>query len=406
MELRHLTTARLRLDAVVPDDLDEHYALLSDPAGWRHLPSGRHAVPGQTMAAIEQSVGHWQRDGLGYWTARLLVDLAGTPFRSGDVVGTGGCALRTGTTWWNLYYRFTPAAWGHGLAAELVTAALDAARTCWAGSPSTPEAPTQGRDQVTNRVVSRATGSAQPYPGHSGRPSPSAPSEDPMTERLHQSRDSGREAARRRTPRIRTGGRWRARTTPAESEPTILGFPAEFADAADGAAEGSTDPAVPEALPADLALVVVRRADRFAAGALVLAGAAANVSLSLSWLPGGGLTGFSLVRHGVEGVGVGAGEWALTGLWQPLAVVLSGGLLVLLGFLLLVPARAHRFVGVLALAVTLVAATAIVLLMTDVGWGADRLGPGLWCAVAVPILGALGSLKAMLTAPQVILGSG
>ena len=44
------------------------------------------------------------------------------------MVGTGGCALRIGTSWWNLYYRLTPAAWGLGLAAELVDAALDAAR--------------------------------------------------------------------------------------------------------------------------------------------------------------------------------------------------------------------------------------------------------------------------------------
>jgi RimJ/RimL family protein N-acetyltransferase len=43
-------------------------------------------------------------------------------------VGTGGCARREGTAWWNLYYRLTPAAWGLGLAAELVTAAIDAAQ--------------------------------------------------------------------------------------------------------------------------------------------------------------------------------------------------------------------------------------------------------------------------------------
>jgi RimJ/RimL family protein N-acetyltransferase len=30
--------------------------------------------------------------------------------------------------WWNLYYRLTPAAWGRGLAAELVDAALQAVR--------------------------------------------------------------------------------------------------------------------------------------------------------------------------------------------------------------------------------------------------------------------------------------
>jgi RimJ/RimL family protein N-acetyltransferase len=125
--VRHLQTARLRLDAVVPSDLDEHYALMSDPGTWAHLPSGRHTSREQTAAAIQHSLGHWARDGLGYWTARLREDLPGTVLRAGDMVGTGGCALRVGTAWWNLYYRFTPPAWGKGLAAELVTAALDAA---------------------------------------------------------------------------------------------------------------------------------------------------------------------------------------------------------------------------------------------------------------------------------------
>ena len=98
---------------------------MSDPGVWRHLPSGRHTSPDQTRAGIEHSVGHWARDGLGYWTARLRSDLPGLP--AGAVVGTGGCALRVGTTWWNLYYRLTPPAWGLGLAAEMVTAAIDAA---------------------------------------------------------------------------------------------------------------------------------------------------------------------------------------------------------------------------------------------------------------------------------------
>jgi RimJ/RimL family protein N-acetyltransferase len=127
VDLRHVLTRRLQLDAVVPDDLDEHVALMSDPGVWAHLPSGRHTDPAQTAAGIEHSVGHWARDGLGYWTARLRADLPGTPLRAGDLVGTGGCALRVGTSWWNLYYRLTPPAWGKGLAAELVTAALDAA---------------------------------------------------------------------------------------------------------------------------------------------------------------------------------------------------------------------------------------------------------------------------------------
>jgi RimJ/RimL family protein N-acetyltransferase len=134
-DFRHLETARLQLDAVVPDDLDEHFALMSDPGVWAHLPSGRHTDPARTMEGIRHSVGHWERDGLGYWTARLRADLPGTPLRAGAVVGTGGCAVRVGTSWWNLYYRLTPAAWGLGLAAELVDASLEAARSIDPGRP-------------------------------------------------------------------------------------------------------------------------------------------------------------------------------------------------------------------------------------------------------------------------------
>jgi len=129
VDFTHVETPRLRLDAVVPGDLDEHYALMSDPGSWRHQPSGRHTSPEKTMEGIAQSVGHWARDGLGYWTARLRADLPRTALRAGDVVGTGGCAVRDGDTWWNLYYRLTPPAWGHGLAAELVAVAMDAAHT-------------------------------------------------------------------------------------------------------------------------------------------------------------------------------------------------------------------------------------------------------------------------------------
>ncbi len=227
-----------------------------------------------------------------------------------------------------------------------------------------------------------------------------------MPERLEQPHGSGQRTARRRTPRSRARGVWGARTIPsatarelgAQSEPTLFGLPAEIAKEDDAA---PSDDAEPDPLPADLGLVALRRADRIGAGALVLAGVAANVSLSLSWSPGEGPTGLWLIQRGVEGLRLSGGGWALEGLWQPFVVVLCGGLLVLLGFLMLIPARAHRLVGVLSLLVSLAAAAAVVLLMVDGGWGADGFGPGLWCAVAVPILGALGSLKAMLTAPLV-----
>lgn len=235
-----------------------------------------------------------------------------------------------------------------------------------------------------------------------------------MTERL-QPPVSGARTARRRMPRSRAGGIWGARTLPpataeqvaaeqvaVESEPTLFGLPAEIVSDEDTAERSAVD-ATPAATQSDVELVVVRRADRFGAVALVLAGVAANVSLSLSWSPGEAPTGLALVQAGVELLRAGVGTPVPSGLWEPIVVVLGGGLLIVLGLLLLVPARAHRFLGVLALVVSLAAAVAVALLMADGGWGADQFGPGMWCAVAVPVLGALGSLKAMLTAPLVVL---
>lgn len=230
-----------------------------------------------------------------------------------------------------------------------------------------------------------------------------------MTERLQQ--PHGQRSARGRMPRPRTGRGRSAPTVPptapgavaADPGPTILGFPAEPAedDVGDGShPDGAPQPAADAPRPA---LTVVRRPDLVGAGALVLAGVAANVSLSLSWSPGEGPSGLSLVRRGGEALDAGIAQSIRDSVWEPLVVVLCGGLLVLLGFLLLVPARAHRLLGVLALVVALSAAAAVVLLVSDVGWRADRLGPGMWCAVAIPVLGVLGALKAMLTPPRVTL---
>jgi hypothetical protein len=220
-----------------------------------------------------------------------------------------------------------------------------------------------------------------------------------MTERLQPPHGSGQRTARRRTARSRAAGVRGPRTLPAvppeESvgEPTILGFPADVPEESAGADLAAAQPE----------LVVLRRPDRFGGGALVLAGVAANVSLVLSWSAGEGPTGLTLVQRSVEGLGPGVAEWTRNGAWQPFVIVLSGGLLVLLGLLLLLPARAHRLVGLLALVVALTAAAAVVLLLVDTGWTLDRFGAGMWCAVAVPVFGLLGALKAMLTAPLVTL---
>jgi hypothetical protein len=229
-----------------------------------------------------------------------------------------------------------------------------------------------------------------------------------MIERLQQPSDSGQRSARRRMRRSRAGGLWGARSIPGiasvdagpESGPTILGFPAEVPEGTDPGAllvvDDGSDVVAVHRRP-----VLVKRVDRFGCGALVLAGVAANVSLLLSWSSGDGPTGLTLVRHSVEAARSGVGGSPFDGVWQPFVVVLSGGVLLLFGLLLLIPARSHRLVGVLALIVALAAAAAVLLLLGGAGWTPDGFGPGMSAAVAVAVLGALGALKAMVTAPRV-----
>jgi hypothetical protein len=147
--------------------------------------------------------------------------------------------------------------------------------------------------------------------------------------------------------------------------------------------------------------VVLRRADPVAGIALVLAGVAAAASLWLPWRQGDADTGLSLVWRGLRAAGSGVGELGATRLWPPLVIVLGGGLLLLLGVLLFLPERTHRFVGVQALLVAIGAAAAVLFQVAQAHWSAARFDLGMWCAVAVGVLGVLGALKAMLTVPRV-----
>ena len=175
-------------------------------------------------------------------------------------------------------------------------------------------------------------------------------------------------------------------------EPTLLGFPAEVGED-DGA--GTADEVAP------VRLVSVRRADPVAGALLVLAGVAAAASVGLPWLKGDPATGLSLVRQALEVAGSDIRALGPSGLWQPLAVVLGGGVLLLLGLLMFGPARTHRVSGLVALVVACVAAAGVLFLVADAGWDVDRWDLGLWCAAAMAVLGLLGALKAMLTAPRI-----
>lgn len=142
--------------------------------------------------------------------------------------------------------------------------------------------------------------------------------------------------------------------------------------------------------------VTVRGPESLGGLLLILAGLVAAVSLILHWVAHRSASGWGLVREAFGDVG---GAFS-SGLWQPLVIVLGGGVLFLLGLALWLPARSHRFVGLLALLVSLAVAAAVLVPLADARWKLGFFGPGFWCAIAVAVLGLLGSLKAVLTRPR------
>jgi hypothetical protein len=146
--------------------------------------------------------------------------------------------------------------------------------------------------------------------------------------------------------------------------------------------------------------VTVRRPASLAGLLLILAGIAAAVSLALRWLREPGDIGWDLVTRGFDELGGGFGSLVDSGFWQPLAVVLGGGVLLVLGLLLWLPARTHRFLGVLALFVSLLALAAVLVPFASADWDPGAFSLGFWFACAVGVLGLLGALTAMLAGPR------
>jgi hypothetical protein len=128
---------------------------------------------------------------------------------------------------------------------------------------------------------------------------------------------------------------------------------------------------------------------------LILAGIAAAVSLLLDWLADDDISGWSLVRAGFDDLG----SIFDNGMWQPLAIVLGGGVLFVLGIMMWLPMRSNRFLGLLALLVTAVVVAGVLVPLSK-QWDLGDFAIGFWFGIAVGVLGLLGSLKALLTGPK------
>jgi RimJ/RimL family protein N-acetyltransferase len=121
-----IRTDRLVLRPPTVADVEQVYAISSDPRVWQHFPSGRPTSPTQTGALLARWIDNWREVGLAPWMAR----------RHGEasIIGYGGSSLVAGSLW-NISYRFVASEHGRGYATELARSAIRAADLVRPGLP-------------------------------------------------------------------------------------------------------------------------------------------------------------------------------------------------------------------------------------------------------------------------------
>jgi RimJ/RimL family protein N-acetyltransferase len=121
---------RLLLRRLTSTDGPAVFAVHGDPATNRYNSHGPHRDQAQSEASLQVWLADWAQQGIGYCAVSLRTD-------PDTVIGFTGTRLfeLDGVPTLNLYYRYSPLAWGQGIAAEGARAALALAAEL---RPSTP----------------------------------------------------------------------------------------------------------------------------------------------------------------------------------------------------------------------------------------------------------------------------
>jgi RimJ/RimL family protein N-acetyltransferase len=168
--LQPVVTDRLELPCPDPrGDLEDLFAIFSDPDGWWYDPAGRHVEQERARDWLSRAASRFDGDRLSYWTVRLR--------GNGTIIGVGG-AQRQRTGAWNLNYRIATAHQGKGFATELGRAAYAAASgldasvpfIAWIAEHNLPSRRVAERLGLTNYGLAVDPSDEQPRLAYADRP--------------------------------------------------------------------------------------------------------------------------------------------------------------------------------------------------------------------------------------------